>query len=74
MKTAKQELLELLERLPDEASMDTLLFEVHVALSVRRGREDASRGDVLTQDEVRQRLNESLASSGRKQPTTTSGT
>ena len=73
-KTAKQELLEALERLPDDTPMDELLLEMHVAASVQRGREDVRRGDVLTQDEVRQRLNKQREYSGQARPTKTSAT
>jgi Tfp pilus assembly protein PilO len=71
-KTAKQELIELLQRLPDDTPMDNLLAEVHLIASIARGREDIRRGNVLTQDEVRRRLNEWLESSGRKKLTETS--
>jgi predicted transcriptional regulator len=67
MKTPKQEAFKLLERLPDDVSMDALLAELHFIASVQRGIEDARRGDVVTQDEVRQRLNSWLESSGREQ-------
>jgi predicted transcriptional regulator len=66
MKTPKQEAFKLLERLPDDVSMDALLAELHFIASVQRGIEDARRGDVVTQDEVRQRLNSWLESSGRE--------
>jgi hypothetical protein len=66
MKTAKQELLELLERLPDDVSMDTMLAEMHFKAIVLRGLEDAHRGDVVSQEEVRARLSKLLESSGRE--------
>ncbi len=66
MKTPKQQALELLERLPDDAPMNTVLAEIHFIASVQRGVEDAQRGDVVTQDEVRLRLNKWLASSGHE--------
>lgn len=65
MKTAKQELLELLERMPDDAPMDSLLAEMHFKASVIRGLEDGARGDVVSHEEVKTRLNKWLASSGR---------
>jgi predicted transcriptional regulator len=66
MKTARRELLETLERLPDDAPMETLLAELHFKASVLRGLEDARSGDVVSHEEVRSRLNKWLESSGRE--------
>jgi hypothetical protein len=66
MKTAKQEAMELLERLPDDVSMDTLLAELHFKASVLRGLEQAERGEGITQDELKARLKTWLESSGRQ--------
>ena len=66
MKTAKQELLEVLERLPDDAPMDTLLAGMHVKASVLRGLADIERGDVIDDAELGERLNRWHESSGRR--------
>ncbi|MHB8375598.1 MAG: hypothetical protein ACYDEB_01390 [Dehalococcoidia bacterium] len=66
MKTAKQELLELLERLPDDTPMDTLLAEMHFKASVLRGLADIERGDVVDDAELGERLNRWHESSGRR--------
>jgi predicted transcriptional regulator len=66
MKTAKQELLELLERLPDNASMDALLAEMHFKASVLRGLEQARRGEGTGHEQVKARLDEWRESSGRR--------
>lgn len=66
MKTAKQELIELLERMPDDAPMDALLSEMHFKASVLRGLEQARGGDVISHDEVKDRLAAWLESSGRE--------
>jgi hypothetical protein len=71
MVTPKQEAAELLERLPDDVSMDDLLIEFHVLASIRRGLEDVEHGRVLTQEEVRRRLSRLLESSGQKRPSRT---
>jgi len=65
MKNARRELLDVLERLPDDAPLDTLLAELHFKASVLRGLDDARRGDVVSHEEVRSRLNKWLESSGR---------
>jgi hypothetical protein len=64
MKTARAELLEVLERLPEDAPMETLLEEMLFKASVLRGIEDAKAGRVFTSEEVRSRLNDKLESSG----------
>jgi predicted transcriptional regulator len=66
MKTAKQELIELLERLPDDAPMDSLLAEMHFKASVLRGLEEARRGEVVSHEVVKERLDAWLKSSGRE--------
>ena len=66
MKAGKQDLTELLDCMPDDASMDTLLAAMHFKASVLRGLEDARRGDVVSHEEVRSRLNRWLESSGRE--------
>ena len=66
MKTAKQELSELLDRMPDDAPMDTLLAEMHFKASVLRGLAEAERGEGMSQDEVKERLRAWRTSSGRQ--------
>jgi hypothetical protein len=64
MKTAKEEALEVLERLPDDVSMDTLLANLHFKASVLRGLDQAHRGEGVPHEEVKRRLNAWLESSG----------
>lgn len=64
MKTAKQEVLELLERLPDDVSMDTVLAELHFKASVMRGLEQADRGEGISHEELKANLKAWLESSG----------
>lgn len=66
MKTAKQELIELLERLPDDAPIDMLVYEVEFKASVLRGLADVRRGDVIDDAELGERIERWRASSGRK--------
>lgn len=56
MKTARQELIELLERLPDDLPMDTLLAEMHFKASVLRGLEEASRGEGISHEAMKRRV------------------
>jgi predicted transcriptional regulator len=68
MKTAKQELVELLDRLPDDAPMDTLLAQMHFKASVLRGLEEAERGEGVSHDVVKERLRAWRMSSGPRKP------
>ncbi len=52
MKSARQELLDLLESLPDDTPMDLLFLEMHFKASVIRGLADAERGAVVSHEEV----------------------
>lgn len=65
MKTAKQELRDVLDRLPDDAPVNELLYEMYVRTSIAEGDEDARRGNVVSHEEVKERLRRWLASSGQ---------
>jgi hypothetical protein len=66
MKTAKQEAVELLDMLPDDVTMETLIAELRFKASVLRGLEQAARGEGISHDEVKQRVRTWLESSGRR--------
>ena len=71
MKTAKQEALDLLDRLPDDVGMDTLLAELQFKSMLIRGLDEVRRGDVMSHEEVKSRLNKWLELSGRDKHTGT---
>ena len=56
MSTAKQEVRELLERLPDDASLEDIQYHIYVQEKVRRGLSDVEAGRVLTQEEAEERM------------------
>lgn len=56
MKTAKQEAIDLLGRLPDDVSMDTVIAELHFRSTLLRGLDEVRRGEVMSHEEVRTRL------------------
>ena len=64
MKTAKQEVLELLETLPGDVSMDTLLERIRFKAKILRSLEQADRGEVVPHEEVMEDLNRWLESLG----------
>jgi hypothetical protein len=58
--TAKQEVQSLLERLPENCSIEDIQYHLYVLEKVRSGLEDASKTGGITQEEVESRLNKWL--------------
>lgn len=56
MQTAKQEVRELLDALPDEATVEDIHYHLYVLEKIRRGEHRAKTEGTLTQDEVEARL------------------
>jgi predicted transcriptional regulator len=56
MNTAKDDVRQLLDRLPDEASLEDIQYEIYVLDEVRRGNEEIERGEAIEHSEVRRRL------------------
>jgi hypothetical protein len=56
MPTAKQEALKVIERLPEDASLDEILHELAFARMVERGLEDSERGRTISHQEMAERL------------------
>lgn len=56
MKTAKDEIRELLENLPDDASLEDVQYHIYVRQKVQKGLEAAREGRTLTHAEVVRRM------------------
>jgi len=56
MKTAKQEVRDILERLPDDASLEEIQYHIYVCQKVAKGEADVENGRTLSQSEVENRL------------------
>jgi hypothetical protein len=54
----KQEVLSLLERLPDPLDPEQLMHELYVKAKIERAEEAIARGDVITHQEVVRRSQE----------------
>jgi predicted transcriptional regulator len=52
----KEEVRQLLDRLPEEASFEDIQYHIYVQEAIRRGREAADRGELVDQDEVERRM------------------
>ena len=52
MKTTKQEVSDLLKRLPDDCTLEDVQYHLYVIQKIERGLKDAEEGRVYTQEEV----------------------
>ena len=55
---AKRTVRELLDRLPDDSSMEDILYHLYVVQAVERGQADADAGRTVSHAEVRERLHQ----------------
>ncbi|NUO09931.1 MAG: hypothetical protein HUU08_14850 [Candidatus Brocadia sp.] len=57
MSTAKEEVKALLDKLPDDCSLEDVQYHLYVVEKIRRGIKRAEKEGVLSQDEVERKLN-----------------
>jgi len=50
--TAKQEALEAIQRLPDNADTEAIIYQLYVLENIRRGQQDATKGNTQSAEEV----------------------
>jgi len=50
--TAKQEALTAIQRLPDSANTEEIMYRLYVLENIRRGQQDAAEGKTKTAEEV----------------------
>lgn len=56
MTDAKSMTRELLERLPDDCSLEDVLYHLYVIQQVERGVADAEAGDIIPHEQVEEQL------------------
>jgi hypothetical protein len=56
MKTAKEEVRDLLEKLPDNASLDDIQYHIYVCQKIQKGLDAAERGEEISQAEAERRM------------------
>jgi predicted transcriptional regulator len=56
MKSAKQEAREAIERLPDSATWDELMYELYVRQKIAAGIKAADEGRVVPHEEVKKKF------------------
>jgi predicted transcriptional regulator len=56
MQTTKQEVVQLLNRLPDDCSLEDIQYHLYVMQKIERGLLDAEKGNVYTQEQIEEKL------------------
>jgi len=56
MEPPKQQVAEILENLPDDASFEDIQYHIYVRQKIEQGLEDITAGRVVSHDEVQRRL------------------
>ena len=56
MKTAKDEVRELLNQLPDDSSLNDIQYHIYVRQKIHKGLEAVENGDIVPQAEVEKRM------------------
>ena len=61
MSTAKEEVKALLEKLPDDCSLEDVQYHLYVVEKIHRGIERAEKEGTLSQDEVERKLGKGIS-------------
>jgi len=56
MQPAKQEALETIGKLPDDADMDEIMYRLYVLDKIRKGQEAADHGRATNSEEVKREI------------------
>lgn len=56
MRSAREEALESISRMPDTATMDDIMYRLYVLDKVRIGLDAAERGDVISNHDLKQEM------------------
>ena len=60
MKTAKEEVRDLLDKIPDNASLDDIQYHIYVRQKIERGLQDVKKGRLISQEEAERRMSKWL--------------
>ena len=56
MRSAREEALESISKMPNAATMDDIMYRLYVLDKIRIGIEAAERGDVISSEDLRQEM------------------
>ena len=60
MQTTKQEISDLLNRLPDDCTLEDVQYHLYVLQKIERGLKDVEEGRIYTQEEVEKKMSKWL--------------
>jgi predicted transcriptional regulator len=63
--TTKQDVIEMLQRMPDDATLDDMMYALSVRQHVDEGLRDIAEGRTISHEEVKQRLMKWVESAGQ---------
>ena len=61
MQTAKEEVIDLLNQLPDDSTLEEIQYHLYVRQKIQRGLQEVDQGNVKSQEEVENRMKKWLA-------------
>jgi len=61
MQTAKEEVMDLLNQLPNNSTLEEIQYHLYVRQKINKGLQDADEGNVQTQENVEKRMKKWLA-------------
>ncbi len=56
MNTIKKEAIDIIAKLPDDASIEDIMYKLYVLDKVKKGQEDIKSGNFVTSDELRKEI------------------
>ena len=62
----KEAVLEMVGALPDDASLDDIMYAMYVRKKIEQGLADIEAGNTVSHDEVMEEIDEWLKSAGRR--------
>ncbi len=57
MQTAKQEALNTIDKLPDDADMDEIMYRFYALDKIRKGQEAIEQGKTITSEDLKREIN-----------------
>ena len=61
MQTAKEEVIDLLNQLPDDSTLEEIQYHLYVRQKIQRGLQEVDQGNVKSQEEVDSQMKKWLA-------------
>ncbi len=56
METLKQEAINIIRKLPESANIDDIMYELYVLDKIKKGKEAAERGDVISVENLKKEM------------------